>query len=801
MNTSPREYIQEKDLVLLAGTWNVNGRGPDPNVDISPWLFPRLRQPHSSVDVYLIGLQEIQVLSGVDAVRTDPVKGIAWRKKIQACLGSDYEKVAERQLVGIMVFVFIRKNHIPFLSNVQLSYAATGFFNAVGNKGGVAARFMLYNRTISCVACHLAAHTANVERRNQDFTDVVRKAVFYPLEMGQDELSRSMSMLESTSVTEQPDLKGQSRSSIESSSAINNFTSFGLASSVSGSTSWLGSVASVAATAFYDISAGANTTILNDPNAIKAVDHDVLFWLGDLNYRIEGPADHILKCIEDKDWDSLYRSDQLQRQMKTCKVFLGFKEGPLQFPPTYKLERYTDNYASDENGMVKRAPAYTDRILWRIGGDEEDHHGAPNLRLEDYSSAQSVFSSDHRPVYAIFSMTFGVEDFARRRDIELKIKNGLDDQEAQPRPSIQVTPPIVDFGDLFYEQKCERAVKLRNVGSIPFTISIKMPAVIPRWLNFDASHLNGSKLQPGDAISFRMNALVTSEFGVANTLCNTGCNVETNMLISTEPESLDKPILMRGRYVATTLGLSLETLSMLADPVLLLRTSLPEKNHGNLRKSEDDEYRSSPSIVPLSIPKEIWLLVDALMRVHEGDNDPYLNKFPSLFLSDADEAQVQRALAFIDRAERIPDELDGEAIAACIVRVLEKMNGSVIPSYAYRRAIEAGHTDDGNVVRAVVNLLPPLNVNVFWYIIGFLCELPAVRNKDGRQKSIARIFGKVLIRTKNISTTRDERSKTAFIMAAMWFQRRTSANDYTSVIDLITPRLHPRRLEKSEIVQ
>ena len=43
------------------------------------------------------------------------------------------------------------------------------------------------------------------------------------------------------------------------------------------------------------------------------------------------------------------------------KIFQNFREGPINFPPTYKYDLFSDDY---DTGEKQRCPAWTDRVLW-----------------------------------------------------------------------------------------------------------------------------------------------------------------------------------------------------------------------------------------------------------------------------------------------------------------------------------------------------------------------------------------------------------------------------------------------------
>jgi hypothetical protein len=142
-----------------------------------------------------------------------------------------------------------------------------------------------------------------------------------------------------------------------------------------------------------------------------ATQFDHCFILGDLNYRNdltlldghrrESHENHWAKIramIEDglatHTWAELAHADQLTREMAAKRVLARFSEGPLDYAPTFKLERRHDEAcAAGLSYVAKRLPSWTDRILWRSAAGQEQWQ-------EWVMPLTDVCSSDHKPLVA-----------------------------------------------------------------------------------------------------------------------------------------------------------------------------------------------------------------------------------------------------------------------------------------------------------------------------------------------------------------------------------------------------------------
>ncbi|XP_043386795.1 inositol polyphosphate 5-phosphatase K isoform X1 [Chelonia mydas] len=324
-----KDKCQEFRLHLV--TWNVGTASPPP--DVTGLL--QLSSQGPSMDMYVIGLQEVnsKILNFLSDLAFDDPWSIFFMT-VFSPLG--YIKLSSIRMQGLLLLVFVKHAHIPFIRDIHTHYTRTGLYGYWGNKGGVTIRMSLYGHTICFMNCHLPAHIENAEQRLDDFEKI--------LEMQQFE----------------------------------------------------------------------------DESVPNILDHDILFWFGDLNFRIADYGIHFIReSISNSRYNLLWEKDQLNMAKKKEAFLQEFIEGPLQFKPTYKFDLHSDVY--DTRGQKtlfwfngkKRKPAWTDRILWRVknlsqhpseDGDLCEGEQTISVTLNNYISHMSYGISDHKPVTGTFGL-------------------------------------------------------------------------------------------------------------------------------------------------------------------------------------------------------------------------------------------------------------------------------------------------------------------------------------------------------------------------------------------------------------
>lgn len=137
---------------------------------------------------------------------------------------------------------------------------------------------------------------------------------------------------------------------------------------------------------------------------------DHVFWLGDLNYRLdmhrlpEGPnrwprtmqLGYISRLAKQKRFAEIAELDELRNEIVNNSVFVGFSEAPLTFPPTFKVERGRGNVVEYQD---TRLPAYCDRIMYHSRPSHQLH-----VKCKEYDCVPSIDTSDHKPVFGVFEV-------------------------------------------------------------------------------------------------------------------------------------------------------------------------------------------------------------------------------------------------------------------------------------------------------------------------------------------------------------------------------------------------------------
>lgn len=231
------------------------------------------------------------------------------------------------------------------------------------------------------------------------------------------------------------------------------------------------------------------------PKYIK--DHDQIYWLGDLNYRIDDLSTDEIKALVDRSaFEALLAYDQLKKQIQAKRVFVGFEEPPIRHWPTYKYNPGTNEWDTSEKN---RPPAWCDRILFRGEATQ------PIL----YRSHPRLILSDHKPVSCLFSSTVKVVDEVRFRQVYEKVMKSLDRLENESLPQACLDKLEFTFNNVTHTEPSIDTLLVSNTGQVPvyfeFVKKPNNPSYCKPWLQI--SPFTGLVL-PGDSMRVELRVFV-----------------------------------------------------------------------------------------------------------------------------------------------------------------------------------------------------------------------------------------------------------------------------------------------------
>ncbi|CAI5465468.1 unnamed protein product [Closterium sp. Yama58-4] len=367
-------------------------------------------------DIVAVGLQEVEMNAGAIAIAAakESVRlglqergsalGAHWVATIGAALASRgaFVRIVSRQMAGILITVWARASFAPLIRDVEVGAVPRGFGRTLGNKGAVAVRMSVCGRSVAVISCHLAAHMEGVAKRNEDWRRIYRHLSFY---RPQTTLAAASSAAKAAggglkasrdddwrciychlSFYRPPTTLALTASSAAKAAGgglkgedLEDMTTPELAEA--DLLVWMSDLSYRVEGVSHEharlqVTARTSLTIppithpsfqdLEEMKTPELAEADLLVWMGDLNYRVEGVShEHARNQVAARNLPALLANDQLLKEMAGGRAFRGMEEGLIAFPPTYKFDRGTPDPLAYDSGEKRRVPAWCDRVLFR----------------------------------------------------------------------------------------------------------------------------------------------------------------------------------------------------------------------------------------------------------------------------------------------------------------------------------------------------------------------------------------------------------------------------------------------------
>lgn len=380
-------------LELYIITFNCARTIVDPSL-LGPHLFNALPKDGKLPDIVQFSLQEIapipySFLGGAWLTQyyDQLISALNIASKHHSRGGFRYKHVISRNVGMTSIMLFAKEEAANKIRWLQTAATGVGVWE-MGNKGAVGLRFGFafgnsegQELEMTLVAAHLAPMEGALERRNQDFENIVRRLIFANEE-------------EETSATTEQRGRSFNNEEDERRSLLDGDRPRGR---------------EVSPTPLYST-------------------RGHVFFAGDLNYRTSNVPPHEdsfkafpqpAKSTDDaQHYENLLKNDQLSQEREAGRTLQGFAELPINFPPTYKYDQPTqpaNQLTIDPNSLQSaqepdqwtwarhRFPSWCDRVLY-LPSDQLKPHVYTALPLQP--------TSDHRPVGFSVSIAAKIPSFA-----------------------------------------------------------------------------------------------------------------------------------------------------------------------------------------------------------------------------------------------------------------------------------------------------------------------------------------------------------------------------------------------------
>lgn len=174
-------FTSHKNILIFTGTLNVNATLPNPQFDLTSWLFPADNVDLPLPDIYAIGLQELIELNAGSILNADNSRPVKWAQLIEAQLNSQsqqYLLLRTESIASMTILFFVKKDQVSNVTHVSGSSKKTGLGGMTANKGACAVRFDFGATSFSLITSHLAAGVNATFERHNDYSTIMSGLTF-----------------------------------------------------------------------------------------------------------------------------------------------------------------------------------------------------------------------------------------------------------------------------------------------------------------------------------------------------------------------------------------------------------------------------------------------------------------------------------------------------------------------------------------------------------------------------------------------------------------------------------------------
>ncbi|XP_010242089.1 PREDICTED: type IV inositol polyphosphate 5-phosphatase 9-like [Nelumbo nucifera] len=210
-SSSPKRDFSTQKYKVFVSTWNVGGIAPTEDLNMEDLLNTQ----SNPCDIYVLGFQEVVALNAGNVLGSENSRvSMKWNSLIRTALNKkaspsdkrqdankielqkvypvkddsliesnaprDYRCIISKQMVGVLVSVWVRSDLHRYIRHPSVSCVGCGIMGCLGNKGSVSVRFYLHETSFCFVCGHLASgeKEGDEKHRNSNAAEILSRTSF-----------------------------------------------------------------------------------------------------------------------------------------------------------------------------------------------------------------------------------------------------------------------------------------------------------------------------------------------------------------------------------------------------------------------------------------------------------------------------------------------------------------------------------------------------------------------------------------------------------------------------------------------